>query len=689
MVKEEAVNCSVKFAKVLDEDTLMKPGEGHSVLTLLITLLLFFLPLCALAEEHPTQSPTAYTEEMALFQEIPSVYGASRYEQKVTEAPASVTIVTADEIKKYGYKTLADILRSVRSFYITYDRNYNYVGVRGFGRPGDYNTRILLLVDGHRINDNIYDTAAVGTEFIIDVDLIDRVEVIRGPGSSLYGNNAFFAVVNVITKSGRDLKTLEVSGDAGSFNTYKGRLSYGNRFQNGVEALVSGTAYYSSGPGSLYFNEFDDPSTNNGTTQHTDYDRSLNGFAKFSFHDFSLEGAYITRTKGIPTASFGTDFNNRGNETTDAHGYLDLKYETALGPQWDLTARLYYDSLKYQGYYLYSGVVNKDTSNGNWWGAEAKVMTRVLDKNKIIVGVEYQGNFKQDQKNYDMDPFFSYLDDARNSTLWAVYAQDEFSILKNLTLTAGVRYDHYSTFGGTTNPRLALVYSPSEKTIFKALYGTAFRAPNVYEIYYETSGVNKANPDLKPETIKTYELVYEQYIGNYLRGSISGFYYTIQDLITQTVDPVDNVLVFTNTDKVEAKGIEFELDGKLPGGFEGRISYSIQNAKNKATGETLTNSPAQLAKFNLIAPLVKQKLFAGLEVQYTSKRKTLAGNYVDGFSVTNLTLFSQNLLKGLEISGSVYNLFNKKYGDPGAEEHVQDILQQDGRTFRVKVTYAF
>lgn len=626
---------------------------------------------------------------MLLLQEIPSVHSASKYEQKVTDAPSSVTIITSDEIKKYGYRTLVDILRSMRSFYITYDRNYNFVGVRGFARPGDYNTRILLLVDGHRINDNIYDTAAVGTEFIVDVDLIDRVEVIRGPGSSLYGNNAFFAVVNVITKRGRDLKTLEVSGSAGSYNSSMGRLSYGNRFQNGLEALVSGTAYYSSGSGSLYFNEFDDPSTNNGTTHHTDYDRSLSGFGKFSFYDFSLEGAYITRTKGIPTAPYGIDLNDRGNKTTDTRGYIDLKYETVLGRQWDLTARLYFDSYKYQGDYLYSGVVNKDTSNGNWWGTEARVITRALDKNKIIIGMEYQGNFKQDQQNYDADPFFSYLHDARDSSLWAVYAQDEFSILKNLTLTAGVRHDHYNTFGGTTNPRLALVYSPSEKTIFKALYGTAFRAPNVYELYYETLGINKANPSLKPEKIKTYELVYEQYIGNYLRGSISGFYYTIQDLITQTIDPTDNALVFTNTDEVEAKGIEFELDGKLPGGLEGRISYSIQNAKDKATGHTLTNSPAQLVKLNLIAPLVREKLFAGIEVQYTSKRKTLAGNYAGGFYVTNLTFFSQNLLKGLEISGSVYNLFDKEYGDPGAEEHVQDILQQDGRSFRIKVTYLF
>jgi iron complex outermembrane receptor protein len=160
------------------------------------------LPPAGPAGADELAGQAGYGEEAMLFQEIPSVYGASKYEQKVTEAPSSVSIITSSEIKKYGYRTLADILRSVRSFYITYDRNYSYVGVRGFGRPGDYNSRILLLIDGHRTNDNIYNQAFVGAEAIIDVDLIERVEVIRGPGSSLYGSNAFFAVINVITRRG-------------------------------------------------------------------------------------------------------------------------------------------------------------------------------------------------------------------------------------------------------------------------------------------------------------------------------------------------------------------------------------------------------------------------------------------------------------------------------------------------------
>src|SRR5690349_15333145 len=155
----------------------MDMARNHFLLFSTIVGLAIF-PLFAFAQADLPTTLERQGEEKLLLQEIPSVYGASKYEQKVTEAPSSVSIVTADEIKKFGYRTLGDILRSVRGFYVTYDRNYSYIGVRGFARPSDYNTRILLLIDGHRLNESIYNSVYVGTEAVLDVDLIDRVEII-------------------------------------------------------------------------------------------------------------------------------------------------------------------------------------------------------------------------------------------------------------------------------------------------------------------------------------------------------------------------------------------------------------------------------------------------------------------------------------------------------------------------------
>ena len=668
-------------------------------MTIFLFLSLFFLLTPLLIFAQPDLKPTApstiepttpsTSKETILFQEIPSVYGASKYEQKVTEAPSSISIVTTAEIKKYGYRTLADILRSIRGFFVTYDRNYSYAGVRGFNRPGDYNTRILLLIDGHRVNDNIYDQASIGTEFILDVDLIDRVEVIRGPSSSIYGSNAFFAVINIITRKGRNLKGAEISGDVGGFETYKGRLSYGNRFKNGLEIISSGSIYDSQGHAHLYYKEFDTPATNYGIAENRDHDKFYSFFTTLSYHDFTLQGAYVDRKKVIPTAPYETDFNDPFTRTDDERFYLDLKYEHNFENLFGVTARLFYDRYNYKGNYVVGGVFNKDSSLGNWWGSELRFIKTLFKKHKVILGAEYIDNFQQDQLNYDEVPYALYLDDKRNTQNWAIYIQDEFTILKNLIFNVGLRHDHFEIFGGTTNPRLALIYNPFEKTTLKLIYGSAFRAPNFYELYYQDGITLKSNPNLKPEKIDTYELIFEQNIGNHLRGTSSIFYNKIKKLIAQTVDPSDNLLVFKNIGKVEAKGFELELEGKWENGLEGRISYTFQQTEDKDTHETLTNSPKHLAKFNLILPLIKEKLFFGMEEQYMSKRKTLADNEAKAFCITNLTLFSRNLIKGLEISGSVYNLFDKRYGDPGSGEHSQDIIRQDGRNYRLKLRYSF
>jgi outer membrane receptor for ferrienterochelin and colicins len=306
------------------------------------------------------------------------VYSASKHLQAACDAPSSVTVVTADEIQKYGYRTLADILKTVPGFFVMNDRNYSSVGVRGLARPGDYNTRILLLVDGHRLNDNVYDEAMVGTEFPINIDLIQRVEVIRGPVSSLYGSNALFGVINIITKRGRDINGLELSAEAASFNTYSGTITYGRKLRQ-LEFLISSTFYGSRGNNSLFFPEFNTPETNYGIARHADDDQVGSALATISFRDFTLQAVYGTREKGIPTAPYGTIFNNSGTRTTDSNSYIDLRYQHSFGNSWDVLARTFYDRYTYQGTYIYASPLdpsqtspNLDFADGKWWGLSCR-----------------------------------------------------------------------------------------------------------------------------------------------------------------------------------------------------------------------------------------------------------------------------------------------------------------------------
>jgi iron complex outermembrane receptor protein len=651
-------------------------------------------PVVVAEVEEPDLGLGGGDEQALLFEDIPSVFGASKYEQKVNEAPAVVTIVTAEEISRYGYRTLNDVLESLPGFIVTNDRNYSYVNVRGFGLPGDYSTRLLMLLDGARVNDGVYDSFGTGHDGIVDIDLIERIEVIRGPSSSLYGPNAFFGVINVITKRGRDYKVFETAVSAGSDSTKQYRATYGQRYRNGVELMTSAT-YFKSDGDDLFFPEFDDPATNNGVAEDVDNEKAKSLYGRLSYGDFSLESAYNTRGKDIPTGSYETVFNDSNTHTTDAQFIANLRYEHDFERALSLRGNLSYKNFRYDGDYVYDYsedddpllVVNRDTARARSWDGELALHVRSFERHKLVFGGELLRNGRQDQGNQDLEV---YLDDQRDATNWGLYVQDEISLRDDLILNAGVRYDRNASFGGTVNPRMALIYSPLEDTTFKLLYGTAYRAPNAYEQYYhDGSSSQKPSTDLDPETISTTEFAVEQGIGQHLRGVASVYRYRVEDLIALTSDPVDDLLVFDNTEDVKAHGFELQLEGKWPKGWAGRLSYNFQQTEGTETGSTLVNSPRHLAKANMIVPLLPKKVFAGLELLYTGDRKTVQGGKVSDYTVANLTLSAPMVLANMSLSASVYNLFDKGYGDPGGEEHLQEAILQDGRTYRVKLQSAF
>ena len=684
-------------------ETMLKtyPGLATVLLTLYLTVASHGQSQPIVPVEGSSTNLADLSIEQLMRLEVATVYGASKHDQKVTMAPASVSIVTSDEIKKFGYRDFADVLRSVRGLYVANDRNYQYLGVRGFLRPGDYNTRVLVLMDGHRMNDNVYDSTYFGRE--IDIDLIDRVEVIRGPSSSVYGSSAFFGVINIVTKRGAAIDGVEVSGEAGGFGAYKTRFSVGKHFTNEVDVLLSGSYLSIDGPGQLYFPEFDqristEPrARQNGMATNRDGEEVFNFQNRIGYRDLTLSGLYSSRIKDVPTASYGTLFNDGRERTTDERAYVDVTLDHAFSEELSLLGRGFYDRYQYSGTYPYDYadpgdppdlVLNKDGAVGEWAGTEWQLTGRLFDRHTLLGGAEYRENLSQEQFAFDETTPRTYtLNDHRTSRNLGLYAQSELSLRSDLVLNTGLRFDDYfEGFGSTLNPRLGLIYSPWTTTSFKALYGQAYRAPNPYERFYNPA--QSTRDELQPERIRTYELVLEQYVGQNYRLSLSGYRYEVDDLITQTTTPAGELL-FDNLEQAVAHGVEFEAEGKFESGFLVRASYALQRAEDAETGLELTSSPRHLAKLNLISPLYRDKLFAGLEMQYHSVVRTLAGSQTDDFLIANFTLLAQRLMDGLELSASVYNLLDTQYAYPGAEDHLQDVLVQDGRSFRVKLTYRF
>lgn len=625
--------------------------------------------------------------------EVDSVYGASKFLQKASDSPTSVTVVTAEEIQKYGYRALADVLQTVRGFYVVYDRNYTYVGVRGFLQPEDYNARVLFLVDGHRINDNIFDGTYVGTEFPVDVDLIDRIEIIRGPNSSIYGTGAFAAVINVITRRGRDLNAVESSGQAGSWNSYKGRIAYGGRFESGAETLASASFYNSLGHDRLFFPEFDSPATNNGVARDADADQSYNVLGDILYRDLDFHVVESSRTKHVPTASFGTVFDDPRTKTTDSRGYVEVQYHHRLG-SWETLGRLSYDWYDYHGIYVYDyakhGIPpyteNYDAADGTWWDFQGDASRTLYENHKVTTGMEFRQDLRQQQVNYDIQPYHQYFDSHKSSWLAAVYFQDEYALRKNLSFVASLRSDWYERFGTTLSPRAGLLFRVARNTDIRANYSWAFRAPNDYESFYAGNNSNTANPALKPEKVRSWEVDLDHSFDKTYYVSGAGFLNRFDDLIQPTIDPSTGTPIFLNSGPAETKGVELAFGAKWRNGAEGAISASLQNSRNVVTREALTNSPKQLAKVNFSLPLVPNKIFASADAQYVSALRTLAQTRLGGYFVMNFEFFARRLTERCDISAGLYNAFNKHYAQSGTIDTVETSILQDGRNFRIKLT---
>lgn len=227
------------------------------------------------------------------------------------------------------------------------------MGARGFSLPGDYSTRVLLLLDGHRLNDNIYDQAAIGPELGLDLSTFERVEIIRGPSSSLYGTSAFFAVVNMISRTGEAVNGIRAEAHTGSFYSHRGSVIAERRLSNGVDFSLAGSFERSEGPSSLDFPMFDSPDSNNGIADGLDEEQMAQASGHVSRGGLSFRGVYGHRTKGIPTGAYGPVFNDSRFRTSDSRAFVDLQYQRAV-KEARVDIRTYADRYHYDGAYPYA-----------------------------------------------------------------------------------------------------------------------------------------------------------------------------------------------------------------------------------------------------------------------------------------------------------------------------------------------
>ena len=616
------------------------------------------------------------------------VVWASQIASQISDSPAAVAIVTAADIKAYGYRTLADVINSMRGMYTTNDRRYQYMGGRGFGAPEDYAGRVMLLIDGYATQDSLFNQAYIDEAGLLDLELVERVEYVPGTGSVTYGNNALLGIINVVTKHGRDFNTTQLSGEVASHGSRKQRVTLGKFFDNGADLLLSASALDVRGQ-NLYFPAYDTPSTNQGLAQGVDGEHGSRLFGKFSYEGWTVEGAYVDRKKTVPTnpnayTAFNTPFT-----VQDINAFLNARYETELGWKLHSASRFYYGHYAYESLRQFADFSDGEKFgrryfNADWWGIDQKFVGNWFRDHSIVFGFEFRNDFRQ---NFH----WSYLSPSRvtvreSSESYArrtssFYLTDEFRMTDRWSLNLGARYDNASDLASNLSPRLAVIYKPHPATTVKASYSEAFRMPHAYErSFYGTAAA--------PEFVAASELVLLHDFSPQMRLTSSLYRYHRTRQMVYNDEISDYVAAGSST----TRGVELELEKTWGRAARARVSMAVQNSKD-VTGADAVNSPNVLGKFNLTLPVIPAVLRTGFEAQYMGARQTLERQRLPSTTLANLTFSSERKWYGLSSSFSVRNLFDKKYSAVSPfdwrpdSEYPQDSLRMDGRTYWFQLNY--
>ncbi|MFO0600643.1 MAG: TonB-dependent receptor [Myxococcaceae bacterium] len=624
----------------------------------------------------------------------PSVSAASKSKLTADQAPASVTVITREQLRAFGYQTLPEALAAVRGFFFVDDRIYTYAGIRGFQPAGDLNTRVLVLWDGHPVNDVWAGQGFIARDLEADLSGIERIEVVRGPASVLFGTGAFFGVINVVPRArvGQGRYVEGVAG-AGGQNALKARV-IGSVGSEGKSLMLTGGAYFSEGA----------PLTDldGQTVKGLDGERALSASMRGEFAGFTLVGKINQRRKQIPTQPLGSTFGIPGTEYTDARGFVELRYEKA----WErvtLTARAAYDASRYRGWYAQldsngDRFRDTDTGGGDWFGGEVRAGITLFDRNRLSVGVEGQGQLVYQHAVGNPS------EDRHTRVLLAASLIDEWQIVDRVFVQAGVRLDKYFDLEAALSPRGALVAKLYDAGLTKVVVGSAFRAPNVYETYFSDNNATQRMPTIapKPENIITFELEHSHDFTPEFRVTVGAYYNIITRLVEleQDADPLPmlcgeggamNAYCYTfrnSSGSFNAFGAEAQVHWQPSRFTLVDANYSFVYLHGDSTSVPGASYPMHVAAARVMVPLLKEGLVR-LSAQgvFNSPRRGPDGAMGGEFFTLNFGVSGE--YGPVRYFAGVQNLLDQRPLLPVASEVNFTRIPQYGRTFYVELAAGF
>lgn len=639
------------------------------------------------AQELPDLAAMSLEDLMDL-----EIVTASRYQQRASHAPSVVQVIGADAIRMHGWRTLAEALDSLPGLYISETGLYSYLGARGLLRAGDYNTRFLLLVNGHRVNDPVYSQGPVGAEFPLDMSLVERIEYAPGPGSAVYGSNAFLGVINVLTRDPASFGDGQLRAGVASFGTADLQATLPLATERAT-TLLSARQFRSRGR-DLYFPEFAD-TPSGGHVRDRDDERVRQLFIRHQQGALALQLVAGQRTKEDPIAPYNQTFAAPGAQIEDRWIDFGAQYRHPLGEATEATARLDVIDFRYLGDYVYGGddgedalLVNSDIASGRSFVLGAQLVSRLGTRHTVVAGAEIQRDRHVLQRNFDRDPYASYLDSRQDMTSWGVFIDDDIRLSETWRFSCGLRADRSDLGTLRLSPRMALVSAQPDGRVFKLIVGKSYRTPNAFERYYGIDTEEDgwlANPALGAEHVETAELFYGIGLTRRSRAELSIYHNRLSDLIT-LVEADDGVLTLTNIGRASSRGAELSYAYQGAEGLQLRASYAYADVTDSEVARPL-NAPRGIARVSASWPLAPG-LGMAMSARHVSERASRAGT-IPAYTVVNAHLDWTPAGGPLALSLGARNLLDERYADPVGVEFAQDSVERRGREFRLEATWRF
>ncbi len=596
----------------------------------------------------------------------PRVVAAERKLTRAEDSPASITVLSGEELRAFGYSTLAEALRSVRGFYTTNDREYEAAGERGFSTVSTYNQRILILNDGHVTNEISYGQGAVGRDFDADLSDVERIEIVRGPGSVLYGSAAFFGVVNVVHHTPAPGAHVAGGGTLGSLAEQIGRLTAS---AGDAERWVMLRGSVSDAKNDKLF-LVPGATTAGGApvvAQDLDFEYAGHADLRARYQDLTLSATYNYRKRSLPTGTFQSAPGAPGSNVLDRRGFVEASYNHAFGSGLGVELRASYDAYRNKANWNYLDVgAGVDTLAADWLTGEARIRLPEVFHNKLLVGAEFQDRYNVQVTSFvpgvklfdneSSDPAVSRGAPSAE-TIFSVYAGDEITLHKRAHFNLAARLDKWPTFGTVFNPRVVGIFQAYEDGTTKAIFGQAFRGPSFAERYYDDGTTTKANPGLQPELITSYELEHTHQLNDETTVVGTVYHSRISQLINNVLltDGSGEAQLQNSRGITTSTGAELEARWQPTSGTLISFWYAWSRLRDPQD-RPLPNSPEHSAAVRFMLPLVNDVLSLSTEVVYGGPRRTMVDE-----GAPQLALVGESFRWNLGLTGQ-YRKYNVRYG---------------------------